>query len=163
MSTETKKKGNNQVTPKMEAFAQTLAMQDHRDPISQSSAYRMHYSTEGWTDNAVYVEASKLANHPKVLLRIKELRAPYEEKLKAQALITAEEIILGLKRIQMKAEAAEKFSDANKSYELLGKTLALFVDKQIIEEKSDDLEELNAAVEYLKSHGMDVNIGKTTH
>ncbi len=149
------------LTAKQEAFAQSIAMQDPKDPISQASAYRMHYNAEGMTDNSVYCEASKLMSNPKIAHRIKDLRAPYEEKLHSQALITADEIILGLKRIQMKAEAAEKFSDANKSYELLGKTLAMFVDKKIIEHKVDELEEFKAAQEFLLARGFDVKVPKT--
>lgn len=39
-----------------------------------SEAYRRAYSCRGKSDNTIWVESSKLLNHPKVALRIKELQ-----------------------------------------------------------------------------------------
>lgn len=40
-----------------------------------SDAYRRAYSCKGKSDNAIWVEASRLANNPKVALRISELNS----------------------------------------------------------------------------------------
>ena len=57
------------LTAKQEAFVQNIIQ-----GMSQADAYRSAYSCKGMSDNAVYVNASKLASDTKVALRIKELR-----------------------------------------------------------------------------------------
>ena len=57
------------LSPKQEGFAKCIAL----DNMNYVDAYRANYSVDNWSDNAIYVEASKLANSPKILLRIKEL------------------------------------------------------------------------------------------
>lgn len=57
------------LSQKQEGFAKSIAL----DGMNYVDAYRANYSVENWSDNAVYVEASKLANSPKISLRIKEL------------------------------------------------------------------------------------------
>lgn len=46
-----------------------------------------------WRDNAVYVQASRLADRPNIDLRIKELKAKFAEKIQEKALIEAKDII----------------------------------------------------------------------
>lgn len=58
------------LTAKQEAFAFAVGYESK----SYSEAYRENYSTKKMTDRAVWIEASKLANNPKVSLRIDELR-----------------------------------------------------------------------------------------
>jgi len=57
------------LTPKQENFAKGIAL----DGLSYVDAYRNSYSTKNMSDDAIYVEASNLANSPKISLRIKEL------------------------------------------------------------------------------------------
>lgn len=45
-----------------------------------SDAYRRAYSCKGKSDNTVWVEASRLANNPKVALRISELRSEMQRR-----------------------------------------------------------------------------------
>ncbi len=57
------------LTPKQERFAKKFVELDNA-----FEAYGLIYSTKNMSDNAVYVEASRLLNHPKISLRIKELK-----------------------------------------------------------------------------------------
>lgn len=57
------------LTAKQESFAKGIAL----DGMSYVDAYRNSYSTKNMSDDAIYVEASNLANSPKIALRIKEL------------------------------------------------------------------------------------------
>ena len=45
-----------------------------------SDAYRRAYSCKGKSDNAIWVESSRLANNPKVALRISELRSEMQRR-----------------------------------------------------------------------------------
>ena len=45
-----------------------------------SDAYRRAYSCKGKSDNTIWVESSRLANNPKVALRISELRAEMQRR-----------------------------------------------------------------------------------
>ena len=57
------------LTAKQEKFAKCIAM----DGMSYVDAYRNSYSTKNMSDDAMYVEASKLLKNPKIALRIKEI------------------------------------------------------------------------------------------
>ena len=57
------------LTPKQELFVQKII-----EGMSQADAYRSAYSCKNMSDNAIYVNASKLAADAKVALRLKELR-----------------------------------------------------------------------------------------
>ena len=65
-----KKKGcESMLTAKQELFVQKII-----EGMSQADAYRSAYSCKNMSDNAIYVNASKLASDAKVALRLKELR-----------------------------------------------------------------------------------------
>jgi phage terminase small subunit len=55
--------------------------------MSQADAYRAAYSCKNMSDNAIYVNASKLAGDAKVALRLKELR----DKLAKPSIMSAQE------------------------------------------------------------------------
>lgn len=57
------------LTPKQELFAQKIA-----EGMSQADAYRSAYSCKNMSDNAIYREASLLAENPKVAQRLREIR-----------------------------------------------------------------------------------------
>lgn len=57
------------LTPKQELFAQKIV-----EGCTQADAYRYAYSVENMSDNAIYVNASKVANNEKVKLRIQQIR-----------------------------------------------------------------------------------------
>lgn len=70
------------LTAKQEQFVQNIIQ-----GMSQADAYRSAYNTNRMSDNAIYVNASKLAADAKVALRIKELR----DELAASSIMTAQE------------------------------------------------------------------------
>ena len=49
--------------------------------MSQADAYREAYSPKKMSINALYVQASKIADKPKIYLRISELRKPVAAKV----------------------------------------------------------------------------------
>lgn len=65
------------LTPKQEKFAQHVA-----SGIEYAEAYRMSYNCERMKNDAIYVEASKLANNPKITLRVEEIRRQDEERVR---------------------------------------------------------------------------------
>jgi len=64
------------LTAKQEAFAQAIA-----DGMTQADAYRTAYDAESMSDNAIYVEASKLIDNPNVAQRVKELKDALAERV----------------------------------------------------------------------------------
>ena len=70
------------LTPKQEAFVQNIIQ-----GMSQADAYRSAYSCKNMSDNAIYVNASKLVADAKVALRLKELR----DELAKPSIMTAQE------------------------------------------------------------------------
>lgn len=87
------------LTAKQEAFAQNIV-----EGMNQADAYRSAYSCKNMSDNAVYVNASKLAGDTKVALRIKELR----EQLAKPSIMTAQKRLEWLTEvIQDKTEKTE--------------------------------------------------------
>ncbi len=58
----------NRLTQKQEPFALKVI-----DGLSLSDAYRQFYRAKKMKSPTIYVEASRLATHPKVALRIQEL------------------------------------------------------------------------------------------
>ena len=57
------------LTAKQENFCQAIL-----DNKGHAEAYRVAYDCSNWTSNAVYVQASKMLDNPKVILRIGELK-----------------------------------------------------------------------------------------
>ena len=70
------------LTPKQEEFAKRIV-----EGMNQADAYRSAYNCKRMSDNAIYVNASKLAADAKVTLRIKELR----DELAKPSIMTAQE------------------------------------------------------------------------
>jgi len=85
------------LTDKQEKFAQCVA-----SGSELSAAYRAAYSCDGMSDKAIWVEASKRRKHPKVSLRIAELRAENE----SQEIWTRRNIMERLERIAEEAKQA---------------------------------------------------------
>lgn len=63
------------LTPKQEAFCLAYV-----ETGNASEAYRHAYDAEKMSQDALWVEACKLAAHPKVALRLDELRAAHRER-----------------------------------------------------------------------------------
>lgn len=80
---------NDRLTTRQEAFANDVANKKYGYIWE---AYVANYTTKGWSQNSIYVEACKLRSHPKVSLRIDEI----ENKIKEKEKITLDEIIVKL-------------------------------------------------------------------
>lgn len=63
------------LTPKQEAFAKAYV-----ETGNASAAYRTAYGADGWTENALNVQASKMLKHPKIVLRLSELQRRAQER-----------------------------------------------------------------------------------
>lgn len=78
------------LTVKQEKYVQGLFR-----GMSQIDAYIGAYGRKKMSDNALYVEASKLADNPKVSLRLKELT----DELKERNMVTVEKVLNELSHI----------------------------------------------------------------
>ena len=70
------------LTEKQETFVQGII-----EGKTQAEAYRSAYNCKGKSDNAIYVNASKLAADPKIALRIQEIR----EQMMKPTIMSAQE------------------------------------------------------------------------
>jgi phage terminase small subunit len=105
------------LTDKQERFAQCIALEG----MNQSDAYRECFDTENYKPESIWVEASKLANSPNVVQRIKELK----DKVVSPKIMSAKE------RREKLTELAQG-EDANvvmKAIDLLNKMDGEYVQK----------------------------------
>ena len=119
------------LTPKQEEFAKAIV-----EGMNQADAYRSAYSCKNMSDNAIYVNASKLASDAKVALRIKELR----DELAKPSIKTAQERMEWLSQIMDSQE--ETTADKLKASDQLNKMEGLYVQKFSGEIKTKKLEDL---------------------
>ena len=113
----------DKLTAKQEGFAQKVS----RGAVL-SDAYRECYSADTMKDSTVWTEACKLAQHPKVSKRIKELQAQIEQSNRTREHRLREHV---LKRLQEEADGADNASSRIRALELLGKslTVSMFTDR----------------------------------
>jgi phage terminase small subunit len=81
----------DKLTIKQERFAQGLFVGDK----SQREVYKEVFNCAKMSDNAIDVEASKLANNPKITLRLEELT----NELKERNMITVEKVLAEMSHI----------------------------------------------------------------
>ena len=114
------------LTPKQEQFVQNILQ-----GMSQAAAYRAAYSCKNMSDNAIYVNASKLAGDAKVALRLKELR----DKLAKPSIMSAQ------KRLEWLTERIEDEDvDINaklKAIDIMNKMQGEYVQKVEAEVKTE--------------------------
>ena len=106
------------LTAKQETFAQKIV-----EGMNQADAYRSAYNCKNMSDNAIYVNASKLAADAKVTLRIKELR----DELAKPTIMSAQERLEWLTRIIKSDE--ESTSDKLKAADIMNKMQGEYVTK----------------------------------
>ena len=111
----------DRLTAKQEGFAQKVAK-----GAVLSDAYRECYSADTMKDSTVWTEACKLAQHPKVSKRIKELQAQIEQDHRTREHRLREHV---LKRLQEEADGADNASSRIRALELVGKTIGMFTDR----------------------------------
>ena len=111
----------DRLTAKQEGFAQKVS----RGAVL-SDAYRECYAADTMKDSTVWTEACKLAQHPKVSKRIKELQAQIEQDRRTIERRREEWV---LKRLQEEADGADNASSRIRALELVGKTIGMFTDR----------------------------------
>lgn len=106
------------LTAKQEAFVQNIIQ-----GMSQADAYRSAYSCKNMSDNAIYVNASKLASDAKVALRLKELR----NELAKPSIMSAQERLEWLTQLIKNEE--EGTNEKLKAIDIMNKMQGEYVQK----------------------------------
>ena len=125
----------DRLTAKEEKFVQGLF-----SGLSQRKAYKEAFNAEKWADNSVDVEACKLANETKIILRLKELT----DQQARETGWTVEKLIKEFEEIKQMCKVAVPVLDrqgeptgeykfdsvgAVKSLENIGKLLGMYTEK----------------------------------
>ena len=135
----------DKLTPKQEAFAQAVA-----GGQSYADAYRSAYSSKG-KHQTVHTEGSKLANDPKVAHRIEMITGQKHRAIVRKA-VTDRELVVGKLRRWTEdgidpATGEEPTPAQLQAAQLLGRTVALFTDKQVVEGAERSAEEVAAEIQ----------------
>ena len=129
------------LTQKQEAFAHAYLA----NKGNASEAYRKAYSAKNMSAQAIWVEASRLLQHPTVALRVAEARQTITEKSEEKLVITVEKLTamtMDAYRLAMH-DGVKAPSAAVKASEFLGKLHGLVVERREVTNKSapDDLDD----------------------
>jgi phage terminase small subunit len=114
------------LTAKQEAFAQNIV-----SGMNQADAYRSAYPGQRMADKTIWETASKLMKNPKVVARIKELRA----ELAKPTIMSAQERLEWLTEL-IKSEE-ETTSDKLKAADIMNKMQGEYVQKVEADVKSE--------------------------
>ena len=106
------------LTAKQEQFVKCII-----EGMSQADAYRAAYNCERMSDNAIYVNASKLMADDKIALRVQELR----EQLLKPSIMSAQQRLEWLTSVITSAE--ESTADKLKAADLMNKMQGEYVTK----------------------------------
>lgn len=106
------------LTKKQDLFANAVA-----DGHNLSDAYRHAYDAENMKPNVIHVEASRLAAHPNVALRIDEISYENNVDQRMQASVRRGFVLDGLEQEALHAPTAHA---RVRALELLGKSVGLF-------------------------------------
>ena len=133
------------LTPKQERFCQLIA-----GGSDQSTAYREAFDSNGKAAT-VHSEASRLMKLPKVSARCAALTALKERAIQRRA-VTDRELVVGKLRRWTEdgidPSTGEEPTPAQlQAAQLLGRTVALFSDKQVIESNERSAEEVAAEIQ----------------
>ncbi len=99
-------------TTYMKGFARSIGQ-----GMNQADAYRANYDVSNMSAAAIYVEASRLANHPKVSLMIANADEVVETSLQAKRVHTAESLVDYYEAIYAGAMADRQWAPANRATE----------------------------------------------
>lgn len=136
------------LTPKQESFVRFYI-----ETGNASEAYRRAYNASRMSDNAIHVAACRLLQNSKVALRVSELRGKAAEKVvldKAwvlDRLMRNARVCLGEEMVKLRRAVKDDVVEvevhlhdagaANRALELLGKELAMFVDRKEVGKPGD--------------------------
>lgn len=90
-----------------------------------SDAYRAAYDTSNWTNEAIWVEASRLANHPKVVLWLQAAKEHSFQDTK----VTLQTHVRRLTELSARAEKAGNYGAAVQAEVHAGKATGLYIDR----------------------------------
>ena len=120
------------LTEKQEKFCTNIL-----SGMNQTDAYKNAYSVENMSDEAIYVEASRLVDNPKVSLRIKELR----DKASNEAIISS---IERKKWLTSVINGEDKLDNKLKALDILNKMDGEYITKI---DASVDLSDIRVEIE----------------
>lgn len=133
------------LTPKQERFCQLIA-----GGSDQSAAYREAFDSNGKA-STVHSEASRLMKSPKVSARCEALTALRERAIQRRAVSDRELVVGKLRRWTedgIDPSTGEEPTPAQlQAAQLLGRTVALFTDKQVVEGTERSAEEVAAEIQ----------------
>lgn len=135
----------DKLTPKQERFAQLVA-----GGSSQADAYREAFNSKG-KDSTVHSEASRLIKAPKVTARVDALIGLKERAIQRKA-VSDRELVVGKLRRWVEdgidpTTGDEPTNAQLAAAQLLGRTVALFSDKQVVEKVERSPDEIAAEIE----------------
>ena len=111
------------LTAKQMAFVQGMA-----EGLDDNKAYSAAYDTTNWAMNSIYVQASKLKNHPKICLWLDALK----ENSRIAALCTVEGHLGELDRVKELAIGKDQLSVAARCEELKGKVNGHYIERRAV-------------------------------
>ena len=133
------------LTPKQEKFCQLIA-----GGSDQSTAYREAFASNGKA-STVHSEASRLMKSPKITARCEALTALRERAIQRRAVTDREFVVAKLRRWTedgIDPTTGDEPTPAQlQAAQLLGRTVALFSDKQIVESNERSAEEVAAEIQ----------------
>ena len=109
------------LTAKMNNFINAY-LHDDKCKGNASASYRLAYDCENMTDNAIYVESSRLINNPKIKLRIEQKNEEQEQKQQILTTSLADRVLSGL----LLETEGENQASRIRAWELIGKTIPSF-------------------------------------
>ena len=111
------------LTAKQMGFVRGMA-----EGLDDNKAYSAAYDTTNWAMNSIYVQASKLKSHPKILLWLDALK----ENSRIAALCTVEGHLGELERVKELAIEKDQLGTAARCEELKGKVNGHYVERREI-------------------------------
>lgn len=129
------------MTPKQEAFARAYV-----ETGNASEAYRAAYSAERMKPEAIFVEASRLLDNPKVALKVASLKERHEKRHNITVDKLTEMTLQAYKEAQRVAPNTGQMQTASmiKAAEFLGKLHGLVIERSEVTHK-DGVEDLTDA------------------
>ena len=131
------------LTPKMEAYCIARIQ-----GANQAEAYREAYNVDNCADVTIYHSASTLERHPKVVARLRELKAQRDEGLSLSPSITKAFVQNGIANLAVNSK-----SDSVKlrAFELLGKTsdLDMFRTTHVVVKQERTQEQIDSELQRL--------------
>lgn len=118
---------------KLNEFGLTVSQEDfcmsYVESGNASKAYRESYKSDKMSANAIGVEASRLLDHPKISLRVQQLRSKVQQRHN----VTVDSLVAELEEIKKIALSAETPQSSAAVAAVLGKAKLTGLDKQLIE------------------------------